>query len=104
MESLVYFSNSAHAAGKECACTDFLTKLLSHSALRCSYTTALQQLPEGDHGGRIKSQMKGSACGERTRSARVKYLAAILPQRSARPSWPSDAEEKQEQTALIKFK
>lgn len=62
------------------------TTLLSHSALRRSNTTALQQLPVGDHGGRMNTQMKGSAIGERRLSARLKKWEALRPHTSARPS------------------
>lgn len=63
-----------------------LTTLLSHSALRWSNTTALQQLPVGDHGGRMNTQIKGFAKGERRLSARLKKWEALRPQTSARPS------------------
>ena len=62
------------------------TTLLSHSALRRSNTTALQQLPVGDHGGRMNTQMKGSAMGERRLSAKLKKCEALRPHTSARPS------------------
>ena len=68
-----------------------LTTLVSHSALSRSNTTALQQLPVGDQGGRMKSQTKGSAVGGRRLSARLKKRDAFLPQRSARPSSHSSA-------------
>ncbi|TNN68846.1 hypothetical protein EYF80_020881 [Liparis tanakae] len=55
-------------------------------ALRRSNTTALQQLPVGDHGGRINTQMKGSVLGERRLSARLKKWDALRPHTSARPS------------------
>lgn len=62
------------------------TTLFSHSALRRSNTTALQQLPVGDHGGRMNTQMKGFAKGERRLSARLKKWEALRPHTSARPS------------------
>lgn len=48
------------------------TMLVSHSAVSRSNTTDLQQLPVGDHGGRMNTQMKGYAEGERRLSARLK--------------------------------
>ena len=73
--------------------------LLSHSALRRSNTTALQQLPVGDHGGRMNTQIKGSAKGERKLSARLKKWEAFRPHTSARPSSLNNADgEKQDTT------
>lgn len=63
-----------------------MANLPPHSALRRSNTTALQQLPVGDHGGRMNTQMKGSAEGERRLSARLKKWEALRPHTSARPS------------------
>lgn len=68
------------------------TTCFSHSALRWSNTTALQQLPVGDHGGRMKTQMKGLTEGVRRVSARLKKWAALRPQTSARPSSLNNAE------------
>lgn len=72
------------------------TKLLSHSALRRSNTTALQQLPVGDHGGRINTQIKGSAVGVRRLSAMLKKWEALRPHTSARPSSLSNASGEKE--------
>lgn len=72
------------------------TALMSHSALRRSNTTALQQLPVGDHGGRMNTQMKGSTVGECRLSARLKKWDALRPHTSARPSSLNNAgKEKQ---------
>lgn len=72
------------------------TTLLSHSVLRRSNTTALQQLPVGDHGGRINTQIKGSAVGERRLSAMLKKWEALRPHTSARPSSLSNASREKE--------
>lgn len=72
------------------------TMLLSHSALRRSNTTALQQLPVGDHGGRINTHVKGSALGERRLSAKLKKWEAFRPHTSARPSSLNSARGKNE--------
>lgn len=74
------------------------TTLFSHSAFRRSNTTALQQLPVSDHGGRMNTQMKGSARGERRLSARLKKCEALRPQTSARPSSLSNAGDGEKQT------
>lgn len=76
------------------------TALLSHSALRRSNTTALQQLPVGDHGGRMNTQMKGSVVGECRLSARLKKWEALRPHTSARPSSLSNAVERKGQEQL----
>jgi hypothetical protein len=73
-----------------------LTLCSWHSALRLSWTTALQQLPDTDHGGRMKSQMKGSAPTFR-RSARLKKREAFRPFTSARASSDTDTVRQTEQ-------
>lgn len=70
------------------------TLFLSHSFLRWSNTTALQQLPVGDHGGRMNTHIKGSAVGARRPSARLKKWEAFRPHTSARPSSLNNAKAK----------
>lgn len=56
----------------------------------------MQQLPVGDHGGRMNTQMKGFTEGARRVSARLKKWEALRPQTSARPSSLNNADgEKQ---------
>ena len=78
-----------------------LTTLVSHSALRRSNTTALQQLPVGDHGGRMNTQMKGSAVGGHRLSARLKKWEALRPHTSARPSSLSNADGEKDGTSEV---
>lgn len=60
-----------------------------HSVLRLSWTTALQQLPDADHGGRMKSQIKGSEPVFNF-SAILKKREAFRPFTSAQASSDTD--------------
>lgn len=68
-----------------------------HSALRLSWTTALQQLPDADHGGRMKSQMKGSEPIFNF-SAILKKREAFRPFTSAQASSDTDTAGETAQT------
>lgn len=80
-----------------------LTPCSWHSALRLSWTTALQQLPDTDHGGRMKSQMKGVA-PTFSRSARLKKREAFKPFTSARASSDTDTADTDRPLAQVSLR